>query len=89
MLRSFESERGTWAQESKVYWKLDKTENYSRMRLKLKRNYDFNDHSDAVLNYQPNITISGDNQPSISYPNHINNKKNADENINPISEGME
>lgn len=30
-----------------VYWKLDKTENFSRMRLKLRRNYNFNDHKDA------------------------------------------
>ncbi len=32
-----------------VYWKLDKTENMSRMRLKLRRNYNFNDHRDAVI----------------------------------------
>lgn len=50
ILRSLNNERGPWCpqQPSRVYWKLDKTENSLRMRLKLKRNYNFNDHRDAV-----------------------------------------
>ena len=28
-------------------WKLDRTENFSRMRMKLSRNYDYNTHVDA------------------------------------------
>lgn len=28
-------------------WKLDRTENFSRMRMKLSRNYNYNDHADA------------------------------------------
>ena len=28
-------------------WKLDRTENFSRMRMKLSRNYNFNTHADA------------------------------------------
>ena len=50
ILRNLKNERGPWGEaEGVVHWKLDKTENYSRMRLKLKRNYNFNDHADAAL----------------------------------------
>ena len=33
--------------EARVYWKLDKTENHARMRLRLKVNYEGTDHKDA------------------------------------------
>lgn len=51
LIFSLDNERGAWGNpftNVKSYWKLDKTENFSRMRLKLKRNYRFNDHKDAV-----------------------------------------
>ena len=51
ILRSLTNERGPWAsndENEKLFWKLDKTENFSRMRLKLKRNYHFDSHADAV-----------------------------------------
>uniref|UniRef100_A0A8C4KJI5 Neurobeachin-like protein 2 n=1 Tax=Dromaius novaehollandiae TaxID=8790 RepID=A0A8C4KJI5_DRONO len=40
------SERGPWKQHP-VHWKLSNVENYSRMRLKLVQNYNFNSHQDA------------------------------------------
>eukprot|EP00026_Physarum_polycephalum_P000200 Phypoly_transcript_00200.p1 GENE.Phypoly_transcript_00200~~Phypoly_transcript_00200.p1 ORF type:complete len:1988 (-),score=255.41 Phypoly_transcript_00200:62-5914(-) len=54
ILRSLTNERGPWGTTGNtVHWKLDKTESLSRMRLKLKRNYKFNDHRDAVHNNIP------------------------------------
>uniref|UniRef100_A0A674HGY2 Neurobeachin-like protein 2 n=1 Tax=Taeniopygia guttata TaxID=59729 RepID=A0A674HGY2_TAEGU len=38
------SERGPWRP---VHWKLSNVENFSRMRLKLVQNYNFNSHQDA------------------------------------------
>ncbi len=49
--RSVTNERSPWgSRETKVYWKLDNTESglLARMRLKLKRNYNFNEHRDAL-----------------------------------------
>uniref|UniRef100_A0A8C4UVC5 Neurobeachin like 1 n=1 Tax=Falco tinnunculus TaxID=100819 RepID=A0A8C4UVC5_FALTI len=40
------SERGPWKQNP-VHWKLSNVENFSRMRLKLVQNYNFNSHQDA------------------------------------------
>jgi len=79
-LRSLTHERGPWSSEvsssssptqsgiDSVHWKLDKTENFSRMRLKLKRNYDFSDHTEASIDYispeekqQEERKISNDN----------------------------
>uniref|UniRef100_A0A663LW83 Neurobeachin like 1 n=1 Tax=Athene cunicularia TaxID=194338 RepID=A0A663LW83_ATHCN len=40
------SERGPWKQNP-VHWKLSNVENFSRMRLKLVQNYNFNAHQDA------------------------------------------
>lgn len=64
LLRSLTNERGAWgaaqngslfqyvASPTPVYWKLDKTENFSRMRMKLKRNYNFKDHAGASRSHQ-------------------------------------
>uniref|UniRef100_A0A8D2QNZ1 Neurobeachin like 1 n=1 Tax=Zosterops lateralis melanops TaxID=1220523 RepID=A0A8D2QNZ1_ZOSLA len=44
------SERGPWAERINtrpVHWKLSNVENFSRMRLKLVQNYNFNSHQDA------------------------------------------
>uniref|UniRef100_A0A8C5JBW0 Neurobeachin-like protein 2 n=1 Tax=Junco hyemalis TaxID=40217 RepID=A0A8C5JBW0_JUNHY len=43
------SERGPWAERKQrpVHWKLSNVENFSRMRLKLVQNYNFNSHQDA------------------------------------------
>ncbi|XP_038194419.1 neurobeachin-like protein 1 isoform X2 [Arvicola amphibius] len=42
-------ERGPWAKrkQNRIHWKLANVENYSRMRLKLVPNYNFNNHEDA------------------------------------------
>ncbi|TRY98711.1 hypothetical protein DNTS_010265 [Danionella cerebrum] len=47
--RGLFSERGPWLHrmEKDVHWKLSSAENYSRMRLKLVRNYNFDLHRDA------------------------------------------
>jgi Beige/BEACH domain/Neurobeachin beta propeller domain/Neurobeachin/BDCP, DUF4704 alpha solenoid region/PH domain associated with Beige/BEACH/Neurobeachin alpha solenoid region/Domain of unknown function (DUF4800)/Concanavalin A-like lectin/glucanases superfamily len=61
LLRAVKNERGPWgvrysagqaseATADHFHWKLDKTENASRMRLKLKRNYNFDPHANAALN---------------------------------------
>eukprot|EP01105_Mastigella_eilhardi_P025382 TRINITY_DN68_c0_g2_i1.p1 TRINITY_DN68_c0_g2~~TRINITY_DN68_c0_g2_i1.p1 ORF type:complete len:2943 (-),score=766.71 TRINITY_DN68_c0_g2_i1:81-8846(-) len=48
-LRALKSGRGPWGTaEAVVHWKLDKTENYSRMRLKKKRNYNYDRHTGAA-----------------------------------------
>ncbi|POI31632.1 hypothetical protein CIB84_004617, partial [Bambusicola thoracicus] len=43
------SERGPWSEmkQHPVHWKLSNVENFSRMRLKLVQNYNFNSHQDA------------------------------------------
>uniref|UniRef100_A0A672TVB4 Neurobeachin-like protein 2 n=1 Tax=Strigops habroptila TaxID=2489341 RepID=A0A672TVB4_STRHB len=40
------SERGPWKRHP-IHWKLSNVENFSRMRLKLVQNYNFNSHQDA------------------------------------------
>ncbi|KAJ6665248.1 hypothetical protein lerEdw1_004297 [Lerista edwardsae] len=42
-------EQGPWAERrlNRVHWKLSNVENYSRMRLKLVQNYNFNSHQEA------------------------------------------
>ncbi|KAM6945740.1 LOW QUALITY PROTEIN: neurobeachin-like protein 1 [Aplochiton taeniatus] len=47
--RSLVCERGPWAdrQQEPMHWRLSSVENYSRMRLKLVRNYNFNPHREA------------------------------------------
>uniref|UniRef100_A0A674JLI8 Neurobeachin-like protein 2 n=1 Tax=Terrapene triunguis TaxID=2587831 RepID=A0A674JLI8_9SAUR len=42
-------EQGPWAErkQNPIYWKLSNVENYSRMRLKLVQNYNFNSHQEA------------------------------------------
>ncbi|KAJ3447163.1 beige/beach-related [Anaeramoeba flamelloides] len=53
LLRHLSEEHGTWGEKyfdkeqknkEKSYWKLNKTEDSLRRRLKLKKNYNFNDH---------------------------------------------
>uniref|UniRef100_A0A663DT52 Neurobeachin like 1 n=1 Tax=Aquila chrysaetos chrysaetos TaxID=223781 RepID=A0A663DT52_AQUCH len=43
------SERGPWSEmkQHPIHWKLSNVENFSRMRLKLVQNYNFNSHQDA------------------------------------------
>ncbi|KAJ7408227.1 neurobeachin-like protein 1 isoform X1 [Pitangus sulphuratus] len=43
------SERGPWSERKQrpIHWKLSNVENFSRMRLKLVQNYNFNSHQDA------------------------------------------
>ncbi|XP_036425657.1 neurobeachin-like protein 1 isoform X1 [Colossoma macropomum] len=47
--RGLMCERGPWVdkQQKEMYWKLSSAENYSRMRLKLVRNYNFDPHREA------------------------------------------
>eukprot|EP00794_Sanderia_malayensis_P017323 gene17323-19056_t len=47
--RILTSERGAWTERnpSRIYWKLSSMENSSRMRLKLTRDFNSNDHSEA------------------------------------------
>ncbi|CAG8717115.1 2322_t:CDS:2, partial [Acaulospora morrowiae] len=42
-------ERGVWSlgRQTDIYWKLDRRENYSRMRRKLTINYDYDPHKEA------------------------------------------
>ncbi|TPX43799.1 hypothetical protein SeMB42_g04580 [Synchytrium endobioticum] len=47
--RALSSERGVWAAlETTVHWKLDASENSSRMRRKLSPNLDYDDHLDGA-----------------------------------------
>lgn len=51
ILRSLTNERAPWGESSSeeaIHWKLDKTETFARMRIKLKRNYDFDPHTGAA-----------------------------------------
>ncbi|XP_069053303.1 neurobeachin-like protein 1 isoform X1 [Lepisosteus oculatus] len=47
--RGLVCERGPWAhrQQSEMHWKVSSAENYSRMRLKLVQNYNFDPHREA------------------------------------------
>uniref|UniRef100_A0A8C7QUF1 Neurobeachin-like protein 2 n=1 Tax=Oncorhynchus mykiss TaxID=8022 RepID=A0A8C7QUF1_ONCMY len=47
--RSLVCERGPWAdrQQSEMHWRVSSAENYSRMRLKLVPNYNYEDHRQA------------------------------------------
>ncbi|KAL4635789.1 neurobeachin-like protein 1 [Arapaima gigas] len=47
--RNLVSERGPWAENLQeiMHWRVSSAENYSRMRLKLVRNYNFDPHLDA------------------------------------------
>uniref|UniRef100_A0A8C1J1J3 Neurobeachin-like protein 2 n=1 Tax=Cyprinus carpio TaxID=7962 RepID=A0A8C1J1J3_CYPCA len=47
--RALFCERGPWVdkQQKDIHWKLSSAENYSRMRLKLVRNYNFDPHKEA------------------------------------------
>ncbi|XP_062854156.1 neurobeachin-like protein 1 [Trichomycterus rosablanca] len=47
--RSLLCDRGPWAdrQQKEMYWKLSSAENYSRMRLKMVRNYNYDPHREA------------------------------------------
>ncbi|KAG9335568.1 hypothetical protein JZ751_004472 [Albula glossodonta] len=47
--RGLVCERGPWAdrQQSEMHWRVSSAENYSRMRLKLVRNYNFDLHREA------------------------------------------
>ncbi|KAJ3443161.1 beige/beach-related [Anaeramoeba flamelloides] len=51
ILRSLTNERGAWNENKnlKIFWKLDNHENSKRQRLRLKRNYNFNNHKMASL----------------------------------------
>ncbi|KAL1022209.1 hypothetical protein UPYG_G00023730 [Umbra pygmaea] len=47
--RGLVCERGPWAdrQQSEMHWRVSSAENYSRMRIKLVRNYNYDDHREA------------------------------------------
>ncbi|KAJ8252990.1 hypothetical protein GJAV_G00207940 [Gymnothorax javanicus] len=47
--RGLVSERGPWAdrEQGEMHWRVSSAENYSRMRLKLVRNYNFDPHTEA------------------------------------------
>ncbi|CAN9498147.1 unnamed protein product [Ophioblennius macclurei] len=47
--RGLVCERGPWAerQQDEMHWRVSSAENYSRMRLKLVRNYNFDPHQEA------------------------------------------
>ncbi|KAJ0009506.1 hypothetical protein NQD34_001208 [Periophthalmus magnuspinnatus] len=47
--RGLVCERGPWAdrQQDEMHWRVSSAENYSRMRLKLVRNYNFDPHKEA------------------------------------------
>ncbi|XP_066543971.1 neurobeachin-like protein 1 isoform X1 [Amia ocellicauda] len=49
MRRGLVCERGPWAdrQQNSMHWKVSSAENYSRMRLKLVQNYNFDPHKEA------------------------------------------
>ena len=62
-----DEEDGCKEEDEVIYWKMDKTENHSRMRLKLKRNFDGSDHKEA----SPEYGVDGDseeNEESLNQP---------------------
>ncbi|GAM18020.1 hypothetical protein SAMD00019534_011950 [Acytostelium subglobosum LB1] len=62
ILRSLTNERGPWGTtESVVHWKMDKTENKSRMRRKLKRNYSFDEHANCTMDDVSMMAAARDN----------------------------
>ncbi|KAK9824084.1 hypothetical protein WJX72_007613 [[Myrmecia] bisecta] len=65
--RSLSSDRGLWAEWDRVsetlHWKLDRAEDVSRRRLKLKRNYRFQMYSDPVKGAPAAKRPEGDDVP--------------------------
>eukprot|EP01107_Rhizomastix_libera_P015255 TRINITY_DN5536_c0_g1_i1.p2 TRINITY_DN5536_c0_g1~~TRINITY_DN5536_c0_g1_i1.p2 ORF type:complete len:964 (+),score=216.54 TRINITY_DN5536_c0_g1_i1:3477-6368(+) len=58
VMKSLETGRGPWCNTEKdveIRWKLDKTENFSRMRLRKKINRHFDPHIGCALNYDKNL----------------------------------
>src|SRR3989338_2977630 len=52
-LRRLTNERGPWGNKisaEAMHWKLDKTETFSRMRVKLRRNYKFDSYVGKAAN---------------------------------------
>nr|CAB3264213.1 neurobeachin-like protein 1 [Phallusia mammillata] len=68
--RFLASERGLWRDRNpgKTYWKLSNAENFSRMRLKLTENYNFDRHEDSSRlrdNLAPNDVKELTNQEAL------------------------
>ena len=57
VMRALTSGKGPWGTAEAVpNWKLDKTENSARMRLKMKRNYGFSNHDKVVSDSSDPVT---------------------------------
>lgn len=72
MFRALVDERGPWSanpfpNDIKTHWKLDKTEDYWRRRLKLKRNYKFDERlCHPPISKSSNETRPAEDKPSMS-----------------------
>lgn len=69
-----------------MYWKEDKTENFSRMRIKLRRNYAFDPHKGAAIDcsVEEKRTSQEENSERQNAPIKISGIKLAD--ISQVSE---
>ncbi|KAJ8290724.1 hypothetical protein GJAV_G00016740 [Gymnothorax javanicus] len=67
--RLLTSERGAWAHRvpSEVKWKLSNAETYSKMRLKLVPNYNYDPHTEASA-LRDNMGADGPNSPAEALP---------------------
>jgi hypothetical protein len=89
VMRTLKSGRGPWGTaEAVVNWKLDKTENYSRMRLKMCRNHTFDHHDGAAVNYG---TSSPPPEPqetplqSLAFPKGVQEEIDEEPSPEPVS----
>ncbi|XP_030637055.1 neurobeachin-like protein 1 [Chanos chanos] len=67
--RGLKCERGPWVEkeQAEMHWKLSSAENYSRMRLKLVRNYSFDPHREASA-LRDNLGVQQQQVSAESFP---------------------
>ena len=67
ILRSLTNERAPWStsNESTNHWKLDRSENYSRMKIKFKQNYNFDSHLGAAKDDMAELTPIKESEDSL------------------------
>ena len=96
LLRSLTNERAPWASndQGKIYWKLDKIENFSRMRIRMKRNYNFDPHQGAARDYhgtealEPALDENNQQLVQLAHSLPLQNENASDSSAGENSDGV-
>ncbi|KAJ3424493.1 beige/beach-related [Anaeramoeba flamelloides] len=93
LFKKMTGERSIWADRKKInsYWKLNKTEDNLRRRLKLKKNYNFNKHIDASKKRDFDFNKHGEETKMLNKNKEelLNNKLNILQQNNQLFSGMD